>query len=316
MLIHGTHYIDRMMMTHVDSFLQYRPTLFALAYRMLGSASEAEDVLQDAYLRYTGTPMDEIQVHEAYLRTIVTRLCLDHLKSARTQREQYLGPWLPEPLLTNHGESDPQHRSETRESITMAFLILLEALTPQERAVFLLHEVFAYEHAEVAEILHLNPAQCRQLFHRAKGRLVRDRPRFEASAARQQQLVEGFLAATLQGDIERLTHLLAEDVTFWADTGGKAKAPPRPVHGRDVIAKLMPIFASHSLQAVEGDERSIRSIVAEVNGETAVIVWIHDVLDSVLVVSTAGEQITALRLVRNPEKLDYIQQQLNSVRAG
>ena len=161
-------------MTDTEAFQSYRPLLFSIAYRMLGSASEADDVLQDAYLRFAGAQSSgeepRVRSLKAYLSTIVTRLCLDRLKAARSVREQYLGPWLPEPVLTQ--EDDPQRDAELHESITMAFLVLREALTPQERAVFLLREVFEYEYAEIAEMLGVSPANCRQLFHRAKERVA------------------------------------------------------------------------------------------------------------------------------------------------
>jgi RNA polymerase sigma-70 factor, ECF subfamily len=302
-------------MTHVDVFMQHRSALFGLAYRMLGSASEAEDVLQDAYLRYAAAPTEQVRSHRAYLNTIVTRLCLDHLKAARTQREQYLGPWLPEPVLTNQPETDPQHQAELHESITQAFLVLLESLTPQERAVFLLHEVFRYEHAEVAAILDLSPAHCRQLFHRAKTHLAKERPRFEPSRKRQHELVESFIAATLHGDLDQLTHLLAEDVAFWADSGGNAPAPTRGVRGRTPVTKLVIGIAKNSMREF-GDMAALRSVIAEVNGETAALLWVYDVLDTVAVYSFTGEQINAIWLIRNPEKLGFIQRQLQIRDAG
>src|SRR5262249_18443918 len=153
------------LVTDAETFQSYRPLLFSIAYRMLSSASEADDVLQDAYLRFAATPREPIRSVKAYLSTIVTRLCLDRLKAARSVREQYLGPWLPEPILTVEGGLDMQRAAERHESITLAFLVLLEALTPQERAVFLLREVFEYEYSEIAEMLGLSAGNCRQLFH-------------------------------------------------------------------------------------------------------------------------------------------------------
>ena len=165
-------------MTNTDLFQSYRPALFGIAYRMLGSASEAEDVLQDAYLRYSAADTrDAIRSPKAYASAIVTRLCLDRLKSARAAREQYFGVWLPEPVLTPDDDADLQRSAERHESISLAFLVLLEALTPQERAVFLLHEVFEYEYAEIAAILEISAANCRQLLHRAKQRVAEGRPR-------------------------------------------------------------------------------------------------------------------------------------------
>ena len=297
-------------MAEADPLAPHRPTLFALAYRLLGSASEAEDVLQDAYLRFARADPAALRSREAYLRTVVTRLCLDRLKAAHTQREQYFGTWLPEPLLTNDAGADPQQRAERHESITLAFLVVLETLTPPERAAFVLHDVFGYPHAEVATILGLSAANCRQLAHRAKERLAEARPRFTASPTQQRTLVAGFLAAVEEGDVARLQSLLADDVVFWADTGGKTPAPRRPVQGNATVATLLPAFLANVLQLVGGDRDAMRSEIAEVNGEPAIVLWLHDRLDSVTVCSLGDGQITALRLVRNPEKLAYIARQL------
>ncbi|MBC8077947.1 MAG: RNA polymerase sigma factor SigJ [Chloroflexales bacterium] len=300
-------------MADPDPFAPHRPALFALAYRLLGSASEAEDVLQDAYLRYATAAPDVIRSHKAYLSTIITRLCLDRLKAAHTRREQYIGPWLPEPLLTRDEGDDPQHQAERHESITLAFLVVLHSLTPPERAAFVLHEVFEYPHADVAAMLGLSAANCRQLFHRAKVRLAAGRPRVQpSSAARQQHLVASFLAAAEQGDVTTLATLLADDVTFWADSGGKTPAPRRPVQGRTAVAALLPVFVANTLRLVDGDRSALRSAVAEVNGEPAILLWLRERLDSVTVCSLQDAQITALRLVRNPEKLDYIRRQLRA----
>ena len=297
-------------MSDLDPFAPYRTTLFALAYRMLGSASEAEDVLQDAYLRYASVDPDAIRSRKAYLSTVVTRLCLDRLKAAHTKREQYLGPWLPEPVLTSDDVADPQHHAELDESITMAFLVVLESLTPPERAAFVLHDVFGYQHTEVATMLGLSSANSRQLVHRAKTRLAEARPRFQPTSARQQQLVASFLAATHKGDMTRLTELLAEDVTFWADSGGKAPAPRRVVQGRVAVAKLLHALVGNILRLLDGDWSAMRSVITEVNGEPAVLFWVREHLDSVGVCSVSNGQITALRVIRNPDKLAYIERSL------
>ncbi len=301
-------------MTDAETFQTYRPLLFSIAYRMLGSASEADDVLQDAYLRYAGAQSrgEEPQVRslKAYLSTIVTRLCLDRLKAARFVREQYLGPWLPEPVLTQ--EDDPQRDAELHESITMAFLVLLEALTPQERAVFLLREVFEYEYAEIAEVLGLSPANCRQLFHRAKERVAEGRPRFRPAPERQRQLVERFLAATQRGDMQALTSMLAQDAVFTADGGGKVPAVRRPVHGREAVAKVVIGLARNVERALHTTFANLRFESAEVNGETALLLWVDEYLDTVFVYSVVDDQVAVIRALRNPEKLAYIQSQLRS----
>jgi RNA polymerase sigma-70 factor (TIGR02957 family) len=300
-------------MTDLDTFAAHRPDLFALAYRMLGSASDAEDVLQDAYLRYSAVRAD-VRAPKAYLNTIVTRLCLDRLKTARARREQYLGPWIPEPLLTPT-TSDPQQVAEQHEAVTLAFLVLLEQLTPAERAVFLLRDVFEYPYPQVAAMLDLSEPNCRQLMHRAKRQIAAQRPRFSAPMAQQQQLVERFLAATERGDLEAFTRLLAEDVVFWADSGGKAPAPARPLYGAGVVAKLIQVFTANTLRLVDGAAAAIRSAVSVVNGEPAILIWIHGQLDSVMVCSISGDRISTLRLIRNPEKLQYLRRQLQSERS-
>lgn len=303
-------------MTDTDIFQTYRPVLFGIAYRMLGSASDAEDVLQDAYVRHTvaedraGVGLhDAIRSPKAYFSTIVTRLCLDRLKSARAEREQYLGIWLPEPLLTPDDEADLQHNVERHESISLAFLVLLEALTPQERAVFLLREVFEYEYAEIAGMLGIGEANCRQLLHRAKQRVAEDRPRFVPAREQQQQLVASFLAAAQHGDLRSLTQLLAQEVTFWADTGGNGPAPLQPVHGPEKVARLMIAINARAPQVAGVAAAELRISIAAVNGEPALLLWVREQLDMVLVVSTTDQQIDGLRLIRNPAKLEYLRKQ-------
>ena len=294
------------------SFEAQRPALFGLAYRMLGSASEAEDVLQDAFLRVHTAARDDVRTPEAYLRTIVTRLCLDRLKAARTSREMYPGPWLPEPLLTAPPSADPQHAAEQHESITQAFLVLLEALTPQERAVLLLRDVFGYDYAEIAEILQLSPANCRQVLHRARSHLVDHRPRFAVATERHHTLVARFLAATEQGNLEALTQVLADDVTLWSDGGGKIPAARKPVVGKVNVASVLLFFATRIADQLGDARDTMRASVAYVNAEPAILLWIGSRLDTVMVCEMAEEHIANLRLIRNPEKLRYIVSQLRS----
>ena len=303
-------------MTDAERFQSYRPLLFSIAYRMLGSASEADDVLQDAYLRFASAqahgeaaPM-QVRSLKAYLSTIVTRLCLDRLKAARAVREQYLGPWLPEPVLTQ--DDDAQGDAERHESITLAFLVLLEALTPQERAVFLLREVFEYEYAEIAEMLGLSAANCRQLFHRAKERVAEGRPRFRPAPERQRQLVEHFLAATQRGDMQALTSMLAHDATFTADGGGRVPSARRPLHGRDAVAKMVIGLARSAERALHISFADLRLDITEVNGEPALLLWVHDRLETVFVYSIVDDRIAAIRALRNPEKLVYIRRQIEA----
>ncbi len=246
----------------IEPFEQYRPRLFALAYRMLGSATEAEDIVQDAYLRYQGAQTHAIQSPPAFLTTIVTRLCLTELTSARARRETHLGPWLPEPVLTE-GPGDftdvSQHASDY-ESISLAFLVLLENLTPAERAVFILREVFDYEYREIAQILEKSEAACRQLFSRAQAYLAANRPRYKSTPEEHRRLLARFIEAIEYGELSGLVHLLAEDATFWADGGGKVKgAATHPVHGRMAVAQFLlavrqfaPEGYNHAVQVVNG----------------------------------------------------------------
>src|SRR5215469_2568255 len=205
----------------MESFETYRTYLFAIAYRMLGSAMDAEDMVQETYLRYQSTPKDTIHSLKAFLTTIISRLCVDQLHLARRTREQYLGPWLPEPIITadNLQVSNPEERVETEESISLAFLLLLEQLQPVERAVFLLREVFDYDYAEIASFLGKSEVACRQWFSRAKKHLGDRRPRFQASPETQKQMLVRFQQALQLGEMTPLMTVLAEDVAFWADGG-------------------------------------------------------------------------------------------------
>ena len=272
------------------TFQSYRPLMFAIAYRMLGSAMEAEDILQEAYLR--ANVVDEIQAPKAFLSTVVTRLCLDQLKSAQTQRETYLGPWLPEPITTPATPFDNQY-----ELISLAFLVLLESLTPVERAVFLLREVFDYPYDEIAQIVGKEEAACRQLFHRAKVHVHAHRPRFQASPEEHQALLERFILAIAEGDLEGLTSLLAQDAELWSDGGGKASAAIRPVLGADHVAR----FLLGLLRRMPPD---FRTEVHQINGSTAFVVWDETGAPfSVLTLDTGDGLIHTFRMICNPDKL-------------
>jgi RNA polymerase sigma-70 factor (ECF subfamily) len=273
------------------AFEAHRPTLVAIAYRMLGSAAEAEDIVQEAWLRWQAAPRDEVRSGRAFLSTVVTRLCLDHLKSARTNREIYVGPWLPEPVRTD-SPVDP-------ETISVAFLVLLESLTPVERAVYLLHEVFGYSHAEVSQMVDKEEATCRQLLHRAREHLQARRPRFAPSKQAHERLVTGFLSACTSGDIDGLKRLLSEDVTAWADGGGKAAAATRPVQGAETVARMYIGFMKKAPPGVELE-------IAEVNGWPSVVVRLNGAVFDVISLETDGERIHGIRAVLNPDKLTRI----------
>jgi RNA polymerase sigma-70 factor, ECF subfamily len=278
-------------MNPTESFQTHRPLLFAIAYRMLGSAAEAEDVVQDAWIRWQGADAGTIVSDKAWLSTVVTRLSLDRLKSAQRTREEYVGPWLPEPIKTE-GSVDP-------ESISMAFLVLLERLSPVERAAYLLHEVFDYSHAEVAKMLDKEESACRQIFHRAAAHVRAGRPRFAPSKVEHERLVRRFAAALVGGDLRGLEELLAEDATACADSGGKVPAAARrPLEGAHSIALF---FIGVAKKFPPGPDQTFE--VVEINGWPALVGRIGGVANLVLSIETDGSRILAVRNVVNPDKL-------------
>ena len=298
-------------MTDLDVFQAQRPRLFSIAYRMLGSASDAEDVLQDAWVRLSGADTSDVQSAQAYSSTVVTRLCLDRLKSARAQRETYIGPWLPEPVLTT-ADAAPDLLTERSESITLAFLVLLETLSAEERAVFLLKEMFDYEHAEIAAMLGTTSANSRQLLRRARSKVRAARgagaePPPQTTSRRDVALQ--FARAFQSADASQLTRLLAADVTFVADGGGKAIAARRPLAGRDQVLQFL-IGINRSARASGVAARATMQLT-EVNSEPALVLQIDNQLDGVFVLSIQAGVVTAISVVRNPEKLRYLNRQLS-----
>lgn len=225
----------------LEQFQQYRPLLFAIAYRMLGTGTEAEDVLQEAYLRWQQVDVAAVENPKHYLTTIVTRLCLNVLSSARVRRETYLGPWLPEPVLTDGRPEllNPLEQVIIHDSLSIAFLLLLESLSPAERAVFILHEVFDYKFGEIGQMLDRREASCRQLFRRAKGHIAANRPRFEATTEQHDQLLIRFIETVETGAIEAFLALLAEDVALVPDGGGQRGAAIRLLKGREAVSAFV-----------------------------------------------------------------------------
>jgi RNA polymerase sigma-70 factor, ECF subfamily len=283
----------------VESFETYRTYLFSIAYRMLGSAMDAEDMVQETYIRYQTAKPEAIHSLKAYLTTILTRLCIDQLDLARRKREHYVGPWLPEPILTatTTDAVDPEKHVETEESISLAFLVLLEQLQPFERAVFLLREVFEYEFAEIASMLGKSEAACRRSFSRAKLHLRAHRPRFPASPQIHRQLLSGYFEAVQTGEMAPLTNLLSENVILWADGGGKIKqAALRPIRGREAVARF-------SLGTKRFWPENARVELEEVNGQAALIIRAGGQVFSVLTIDVEEGQIQAIRIIANPEKL-------------
>jgi RNA polymerase sigma-70 factor, ECF subfamily len=286
-----------------DPVAELRPLLFSIAYRMLGSASEAEDIVQEAFLRFhretsAGTDVDS---PKSYLSAVTTRLCIDHLRSARVRRETYVGTWLPEPLLTDD-EPDPERHAETADSLSMGFLVLLESLTPVERAVFLLREVFEYDFDEIGAVVGKTEENCRQIAVRARRHVQAGRPRFEASRAQRERLAARFFAAAAEGNIEELTSMLAADVVAYADGGGKASAFPKPVHGRDRVVRVL------QGGVARGAKLSVVAMrPAEINGQPGALFLDPEGLPVVAVsLDIADGEIQALRAVSNPEKLAHL----------
>jgi RNA polymerase sigma-70 factor (ECF subfamily) len=289
-------------MTAEENRDDIRRLLFSIAYRMLGSASDAEDVVQEAYLRLHQSEADGVVIRsdKAFLTTVATRVAIDQLRSARAQRETYYGPWLPEPLLTST-EPDSAALAEQADSLTFTFLVLLERLSPLERAVFLLREVFDFDYDEIAAIVGKSEANCRQILSRARKHVEADRPRFEVSGERQTQLADGFLAAAREGEVERLVGYLAEDAVFFGDGGGKGRGLPKPVFGARNIARLLVGF-------FEG-YRSIgaRMQTAQINGQPGALAFDSESrLINVLAFDIVGGAFQNVRSVINPDKLGHL----------
>lgn len=276
--------------------MEDRSRLFALAYRMLGSVSDAEDVIQDAYVRIHDRDPAPIADMAAYVTTVVTRLAIDRLRSARHRRETYFGPWLPEPLLTS---PLPDEQIEMLESVTMGFLVALEMLNPVERAVFLLREVFAYDYQAIAEIVDRSPTNCRQIASRVRARLNADRPSRLRDHHHEQDLLAAFLAALEHGKLDALERLLAEDVALWTDGGGRVRALPAPVAGASAVARLL-----LSLQRRAPADSTASPVW--INAEPGLVLRSDDVPYAALVLESDEDKITVIRIVVNPDKLGAV----------
>jgi RNA polymerase sigma-70 factor, ECF subfamily len=291
-----------------EAFEQLRPLMFSIAYRMLGTVSEAEDIVQEAFLRYhqamagPGRP----ESPRAYLSAVTTRLCIDHLRSARVRRESYVGHWLPEPLVTGpptlgRPAADPADLAEQADSLSMAFLLLLERLTPVERAVFLLHDVFSYGYDETARIVGRSEASCRQLAHRARRHVDEHRPRFEASERKRDELAARFFEAVSRGDMDGLVAMLAADVTVYGDSGGVSPTWPRPISGRVKASRLLAGIAEQ-LRDVGGILRPVH-----VNGQAgALVIGPNADLISVFQLDIADGQVQTIRSIINRDKLRHL----------
>jgi RNA polymerase sigma-70 factor, ECF subfamily len=281
-----------------------RPLLFSIAYRMLGTVGDAEDIVQEAFLRYhraAAAEADGVASPKSFLSAVTTRLCIDHLRSARVRREAYVGEWLPEPLLTDTAAPDPAGAAEQADSLSMAFLLLLERLTPVERAVFLLHDVFGYGYDEIAGIVGRSEDNCRQLALRARRHVGEGKPRFEASRSKREKLAGQFFRAVGDGDMDGLLSMLAEDVIIYGDSGGIRPSWPRPVTGRDNVSRL--------LLGIGGQMRQVGITIrpAEINGQPGAMFLDPDGnLTNVFVLDIADGQVRTIRSVINPEKLRHL----------
>jgi RNA polymerase sigma-70 factor, ECF subfamily len=286
-------------MTRAEEFQELRPLLFAIAYRILGSVAEAEDAVQETWLRYQAFP-GQIMSAKAFLSAVVTRISIDVLRSARVRREEYVGPWFPEPLLTDPYE-DPERSAELADSVSMAALLLLERLSPLERAVFVLREVFGFGFAEIAPAVGRSEAACRQLAVRARRHMDAGRPRFEADRRERDELASRFFDALREGDVEGLRELLAADASMVGDGGGKAPQWARAISGAENVARVLASMLSSLIRmGVEVDPH-------EVNGQPGAIfryrdgkvlnTWTLDVLDG---------RIQTIRSVQNPDKLGHV----------
>jgi RNA polymerase sigma-70 factor (TIGR02957 family) len=282
-----------------EAFLAHRNLLFTVAYEMLGSAADAEDVLQETWLRWAGVDLDTVRDQRAYLVQVTTRQALGRLRTLGRRKESYVGPWLPEPLLT---APDVAQDVELADSVSMAMLLVLETLPPTERAVFVLREVFDLAYEEIAEAVGKSPAAVRQIAHRAREHVAARRPREVVSAAETRAALEAFQRAAQTGDLQHLLDILAPDVVFLGDGGGVVQAVSRPVVGVDRVARLLAvglgrISAAGSLQP------------AQVNGYPALVLLVDGVIDTVLAIRIDNGLITGLYAVRNPEKLSHMEQE-------
>jgi RNA polymerase sigma-70 factor (ECF subfamily) len=283
----------------LETFLELRASLFGVAYRMIGSAIEAEDIIQEAYVRWSKRGPGEVTAPSAYLTTVVTRLCIDQLRSARARRETYKGPWLPEPVELE--EPDPGDSAELADSLSLAFLVLLEELQPVERAAFLLHDVFDYPYGEIADIVGRSEVACRQLVSRARRRIDAPRRRFGVDRDHGRELTRRFLAACGTGDLDGLLALLSDDVIVWTDGGGKVRAALRPITGPHRSARFLLSVARRVPEGVSVREVGLNGqpgLVFEEKGGRVSMALTLDVL---------GDRVVAVRVVTNPDKLVALQ---------
>ena len=280
-----------------------RQLIFSIAYRMLGSVADAEDVVQESFLRFHRARTEGVAIQSAkpYLASIATRLAIDHLRSARVRREQYVGTWLPEPIVDAR-DPDAERLAENAESLSMAFLVMLETLSPIERAVFVLREVFDYRYEDLSMVVEKSEDNCRQIFARAKQRIALGKPRFESSPEKREQLARRFLAACERGDVGAIEQLLASEATFYGDGGGKvAVAVRQPVHGQNRVARLL-----HAITFTKRLPGS-RLRMVTVNGQPgAMVLDAQERLIFLFTLDIADDAVQAIRSIINPDKLQHL----------
>lgn len=290
-------------MNKAQQFEEHRRRLFSLAYRMLGSAAEAEDAVQDAYLRWHGTEPGQVSAPGPWLAKVLTNLCLNRLASARVRRVEYVGPWLPEPVRTDDGALGPMERAEQREAVSLAMLVLMERLTPPERAAVVLRDAFGYSHRDIAGVIGCSEANARQLYRRAKQHLADGRQRFVSSSGSSSALLVRFLTAAAQGALSELEELLAEDVVAWSDGGGKVGAARRPVAGREKVARFLAgLFARWA--------GGVRTEMVEANGSAVVLGREDGELTALGALEVGESGIIGIRIIRNPDKLSFLASQV------
>jgi RNA polymerase sigma-70 factor (ECF subfamily) len=288
--------------TDAEVFEEYRGLMFAVAYRMLGTIADAEDAVQDAWLGWSAASRADVADPRAYLVRIVTNTALNRLRAVRARREAYIGPWLPEPLLTQAGP-DAAERAELAESVSVAMLVVLESLTPDERAVFVLHEVFGFDHPEIAAALGRSAPAVRQLAHRAREHVQARRPRFDVDWDQQREVTARFLAAAAGGDIEGLMAVLAPDVTLLTDGGGRTRAALRPISGASKVARWIVAIAG---RPDLGGAADLNLEPAEINGTPGTLITADGGAVAVLTLAVAAGQVTGIQLLVNPDKLTAI----------
>ncbi len=284
--------------TALTAFEEHRPLLFGIAYRMLGSVADAEDILQDTWLKWSSVDAAQVEQPRAYLARTVTNLCLNRLRSAAVQREAYVGPWLPEPLVS--ADAGAEHEVERAEAVSLAMLVVLETLSPLERAVFVLKEVFGFTFGEIAGLLDHSEASVRQVGGRARSHVQARRPRYDAPAAIRRRVTDEFLAACVGGDLNQVMALLAPEVTAWTDGGGKIRAALRPLQGADKVARWI-----LGVQAIPLPDPRVHPVL--VNGDPGLLVTSAGVPDNVIVFDLSADgRIDQIRLIRNPDKLRHL----------